>query len=747
MRTRRIASLSWGVVPVAAILCQCGGGSTTSPGDAGGDSHVSRDTGTHHDTGTTHDTGTHHDTGTSHDGGAGGCAGQATAFCQFLSACEPGTLATEYGTVAACESQRTTTCTTNLTAPGTGSSASEVTGCTAQLNTEAQACASGPVPLPVSSSSNACAVVGTGGGGAACGVDTQCQTDVCQRIGTDCGQCTAPGASGAACGPGSNVTCGKGLACSTHLVCATVGAKGATCDFGVTSDCVGGTQCIAGEAGATSGTCQVQGVAVGTACNAKGVGQPDCWAAAGYYCDSSTSSCAKITYSASGSCGEADGGTSDNQCSGGACVAGTCVPAAVSGQACTVDTKGCVDGQVCVASDGGPTGTCTPVNPACPAGDGGTLEFGFSPSNISLAQILALAGSAQVEDVTSGVVVESNAAGSTVLGFNSPTVVVTQPDNSKVNLTVVQSLTVETTGSIVVTGDVPYVIVSLSDITFAASSSLQANGVGSGGGTPGASIGPGGGIGGTAGAGAGLGAGLSASNSSLGAGGGSYCGVGGAGGSGAAGVGMTSVAYGAIDIRPLVGGSGGGGGSFGDGGNSGGGVQLVAAGTISIGASAYITVSGGGAESGASCPGGNSGGGGSGGSILLEAPTVNVAGLLVANGGGGGGGDADDTDGSDGWDVTNVGSPLTAGGLGGTMGPTGAGGNGSTGTTITGAAGGGVGTCSGADTNGAGGGGGAAGRIRINSSTKAATLTGSVSPAATTACLTQGGLRSLAEGP
>jgi hypothetical protein len=49
--------------------------------------------------------------------------------------------------------------------------------------------------------------------------------------------------------------------------------------------------------------------------------------------------------------------------------------------------------------------------------------------------------------------------------------------------------------------------------------------------------------------------------------------------------------------------------------------------------------------------------------------------------------------------------------------------------------------------NGAGGGGGGAGRIRINTASKAASLTGTMSPDSTTQCLTQGDLRSLADGP
>jgi len=737
--------MAWGIVPVAAVLAACSSSSSTTTSDAGADGHTGHaDTGTHHDTGTHADTGTHTDA--SHDGGGGACSTYATAFCNYLSACAPGTLQTEYGTAAACEAQRAVTCTASIAATGSGSSATTIAACGAALVTEAAACKSGPVPPPIPTSTDACAIVGMAAGGAACGIDAQCKTDICTRTGTDCGQCTSPGAMGAACGPGTGVTCARGLGCSgSHELCVALVGATATCDFGTTNECIGGTQCVAGDAGATSGTCQLEGVAVGTACDVKGVGKPDCWAAAGYYCDTSTGSCAKIAYSASGSCGEADGGTSDNACLGGSCVAGTCVANAASGQACIVGAAGCVDGQICVGSaDGGPAGTCTAIQPSCAAGDGGTLEFNFSPSNVSLADVMAQAGLAQVETVTTAYTVGTLPSGGQS-SFNSPMVTVSQPDGSKVNLVVVKSLSVASTGSIVVTGTIPLVIVSLSDITFTGAASLQANGSGNGGAGPGATVGPGGGNGGTTGAGAGLGGGHAGSGTAVVAGGGgSYCGVGGVGGGGTA-----STAYGDLGIRPLVGGSGGAGGSIGDGGNGGGAVQLVAAGTISIAASSYITVSGGGGAYGNSaCNFQNGGGGGSGGSILLEAPTVTVAGILVANGGGGGGG-LDTGNSQDGWDSANVGASVSTAALGGPATPTGAGGPGSAGATLGGAAlAGGASSCTGGSGNGAGGGGGGAGRIRINTATKSATITAAnISPATMTTCTTQGGLRAITDGP
>ncbi len=91
-------------------------------------------------------------------------------------------------------------------------------------------------------------------------------------------------------------------------------------------------------------------------------------------------------------------------------------------------------------------------------------------------------------------------------------------------------------------------------------------------------------------------------------------------------------------LVPLVGGSGGGGGGDfgGRGGHGGGAIQLSAFGRIAIGSTGVIDASGEGGQSGTTRGGG--GGGGSGGAIFLEAPTIEVAGVLGVMGGGGGGG-------------------------------------------------------------------------------------------------------------
>lgn len=210
---------------------------------------------------------------------------------------------------------------------------------------------------------------------------------------------------------------------------------------------------------------------------------------------------------------------------------------------------------------------------------------------------------------------------------------------------------------------------------------------------------------------AGAGGGPSADRASKRPGGGAtFCGRGGN---------ATATAYGNAELLPLVGGSDGGSG-VGKGGAGGGAVALIAGRSVTIAPSGVITSPGNGGGRGDFGAGGTPGlGGGSGGAILLEAPTVTVSGVVAANGGNGGG--PNDTSGergaSSGTEIVPI---VKAGGIG------------SAGTRIDGSE-------SAPGTDGlAGGGGGGAGRIRINGAT--VTASGTVSPALTTTCGTQGGL-------
>jgi hypothetical protein len=387
---------------------------------------------------------------------------------------------------------------------------------------------------------------------------------------------------------------------------------------------------------------------------------------------------------------------------------------------------------------------------SCPAPDGGPQDFGtgftFQPSNVCLGTIQSYVASAQDETLSGTCSVETSL---TMTGggacFMSPFEIATETDpvsgtTSTINLIVVKSLSMSGATQLTVTGAVPLVIVSLGDVSLSNGASIVANSQGTGS-TPGAGGGLGGQPGDNPGNGPGGGA-ASPDTTTVGSGGGSFCGLGGPGPS-------PSMIYGAPDLRPLVGGSGAGGASGTGAGNGGGAIQIAAAGTIAIGSGSYVSVSGGGGVLGGGLGGGctfdNGTGGGSGGAILLEAPSVTVAGALVANGGGGGAAQ----NGQDGWyqgPLSSASTP-TAGGTQNNGMYTGTGGLGGAGTTPNGTAGvTGSADCGTNNTIGGGGGGGA-GRIRINSSTGTATLTGGTLSPSDPTCATQKTVRPLGSTP
>ena len=362
-------------------------------------------------------------------------------------------------------------------------------------------------------------------------------------------------------------------------------------------------------------------------------------------------------------------------------------------------------------------------------GDGSAADAGpyaFAPSNISLAGI-DLTAITDV-DLSTDCAVDTDVgptAGGTCL-TNAAETTLTQSDGSKVHVFVVKSLKVEPAAHLSINGPaagLPLVIVALGDMTILGTFDAHAAGdTAYGGGFQSTQdsqkgAGPGGGPAATGTGGSTLGAG---------GGGGSYCGKGGQGALEATATPPASAAtapYGTPEIVPLIGGSSGGAGTFGAGAG-GGAVQLVAFGAFSMGAGSYINVGGGGGRPAVSSnTGDNSGGGGSGGSLLIEASTVSIAGILAANGGGGGGVSAD------GKDATPDATPA----LGGANASVGAGGVGSGGAGIDGA------TPAAVTPGPEGGGGGGSGRIRINTVSGVALITAAtLSPAAMTACMTQG---------
>ncbi|MCP4601764.1 MAG: hypothetical protein GY847_14815 [Proteobacteria bacterium] len=117
----------------------------------------------------------------------------------------------------------------------------------------------------------------------------------------------------------------------------------------------------------------------------------------------------------------------------------------------------------------------------------------------------------------------------------------------------------------------------------------------------------------------------------------------------------------------------------------------------------------------------------SGGTILLEAPRVEIAGVLAANGGGGGAGDLS-CDGA-------YGRPSDSAAPGGVATGAANGGNGSAGDNTDGISGNPY-----ESLWSAGGGGGGVGWIRINTSDGLADITGIISPSTSTGCASLGTL-------
>ena len=370
--------------------------------------------------------------------------------------------------------------------------------------------------------------------------------------------------------------------------------------------------------------------------------------------------------------------------------------------------------------DAGQMGDVADAGPVPDApGEASTGPLPFQPSNIDLGGI-DLSKIAD-EDVSGNCQIRTG-QGAAQDCFNHPAdAIVMQSDGSKVHVIVVKSLKVEPQGHITVSsieGNLPLAIVAIGDFNLLGVLDAHATGASAvaGGFTVQGNMKGGGPGGGAAATGVSL-------TPGAGAGGGSYCGQGGQGAveMGASGMaGPKSTANGTPEIVPLVAGSAGGGGDVG-GGAGGGALQLVAGGTFTMAAGSYVNVGGGGGAQGGTV-GQDAGGGGSGGSLLIEATTVKIAGILAANGGGGGGSQNDGRDGS-------ADAMVAAGGPGASQG-----GTGGAGATIDGT------TATASSTSGsAAGGGGGAGRIRINSKSGMADVTAAtMSPAATTTCVSQG---------
>jgi hypothetical protein len=361
---------------------------------------------------------------------------------------------------------------------------------------------------------------------------------------------------------------------------------------------------------------------------------------------------------------------------------------------------------------------CSNATPRA-TGDGGPTDseaIDFVPSNVDLSKV----DFTGVEDVVISKDQTLRTDNGGLLGGtgNYTYRELTQVNGPKLGVFAVKSLTIESGATVTAVGADALVVVALDTIVIDGrlfGNSQTADG----------RIGPGAvdqnDAGNSAGSGAGGGSAGSDSTSAAGAG---YCGTGGAGASSSGDPAQGGGMWGTEEIVPLVPGSNGGSGGVGAGGDGGGAIQLVAG--ISISVSGVVHVGGkGGWNAGVYDATGSlsqqASGGGSGGSILIEAPTVDIRGTLAANGGGGGGNvpgadatpDIQEADGGAG-DEGHApgGNGSSASGL-----------NGEDGTSLQNAT--------------SGGGGGAAGRIRINSHPSQATIVAVLTPPLGP-CATQG---------
>lgn len=392
----------------------------------------------------------------------------------------------------------------------------------------------------------------------------------------------------------------------------------------------------------------------------------------------------------------------------GACSSSTSAPAGADAGPGTPDGGG-----------GGPD--------SAPPGDGAvtTGPLGFTPSNVDLSGIDLTKIGDFVIDGDCSINTDSSLAscgegGGNILQFK----VATQSDGTKVGVYVAKSMSIPAGKSLSIEGSLPLVFIALETITIAGSlngNSREAVGI-AGGQTQAMSR--------IKGAGAGGGG---AGTATAAGGGGSYCGIGGAGGAESGAAPSGGAAYGTAEITPLAPGSSGGAGDVGATGSGGGAIQLVAGTSIAIATTGLIQVGAGGGGFGG-ISGQEANGGGSGGSILLESLAATVAGTLAANGGGGGAGTSADVGAAPPLDPGGANSTANAtpaaGGKKG-IGPS-SGGDGSAAASVNGTAG------SFTAGNAGGGGGGGAGRIRINTKSAQATVSGVLSPAASTPCATQG---------
>jgi len=372
----------------------------------------------------------------------------------------------------------------------------------------------------------------------------------------------------------------------------------------------------------------------GDACDAA-ISVPQSWSCAKGGCNALGGVCASQS--------EACFCTSDPDCASGKCVK----TAGQNDVSCTTCSgSGAADGLGCQLGSPGIPASCT-------------TGFGYTPSNLTLAELASLAPVGAVNLTCSGTVTYDGSqwSGATCSqGLPSPKTI-TQAGGPSIDVLAFGSLSIAAGVTLNLTGSNAVMIVVFGSATV--SGAIQADGASGGSSSTSAGTsGPGGNY--NCGSGAG-GNGMGASGScnspydadpcrNAGGGGGGSGTKGGAGNNGLGGTGGTGGSSRAnASIVPLYGGCPGGN-SAGyacttSGGGGGGAVQISVAGTLTIGAGGSVSANGGvggssGCEaafggSGSPYPGGG-GGGGAGGAVLLEGQNVTNAGSTAVSGGNGG---------------------------------------------------------------------------------------------------------------
>ncbi len=365
MRLRLVLAIS--ILSGVTTVIGCGGGSTPSgtagttgtagaAGSADGGTTGSTSTG-----GTTSAAGTTGAAGTTVStpytppplptGGMDACLAFAKATCAKRDACTTGAIKGTtilFGSPSICETRELPKCLATLVARGTSKTPALLATCTASLSQ--QTCAD----YFDNVLSTACRpTAGMLADGAPCLSSWQCGSMFCSLAHGDvCGVCGPRPKAGDSC---ADSICGTGLLCHrSTLTCSTAAAAGGACDKN--NPCMSGFACV-GNAAGTQGTCKVEGLVVGTACDPKSTTVAGCDKDAGLFCDATTKMCAAIAVTTVGKpCGTVAGVETlceaGGLCAGASAIqAGSCKAPVADGAACdAVAGPPCLPPAKCVKS-------------------------------------------------------------------------------------------------------------------------------------------------------------------------------------------------------------------------------------------------------------------------------------------------------------------------------------------------------------------------------------------------------------